>query len=133
VSGRGTTLAPIRFGTHGWRVVIAQDFTFTNLERAAQAYSDYLQRDIKKGTPALPSNSSAAPLVIIGYDRRFFSEQFAARAAEVLAGNELRIALFNEAVPTPVVSWAVKLNNAVGGVVITASHNPANIQHPAYA
>lgn len=120
------TLAPIRFGTDGWRAVIAEDFTFANLERVAQAYSDYLQRNSKKEAPAVVSNNSAAPLIIIGYDRRFLSEQFALRAAEVLAGNGLRIALFSEAVPTPVVSWAVKLNDAVGGVVITASHNPAD-------
>ena len=119
-------LTPIRFGTDGWRAVIAQDFTFANLERVAQAYSDYLQRNIEKESLVDALNNSAAPLVIIGYDRRFLSEQFAERAAEVLAGNELRIALFDEAVPTPVVSWAVKLNGAAGGVVITASHNPAD-------
>jgi phosphomannomutase len=126
VSDKETTHVPIRFGTDGWRAVIAQDFTFANLERVAQAYSDYLQRNSKQQAPANASNISAAPLVIIGYDRRFLSEQFAQRAAEVLAGNELRIALFDEAMPTPVVSWAVKLNNAAGGVVITASHNPAD-------
>ncbi len=126
MSGRETTLAPIRFGTDGWRAVIAEDFTFANLERVAQAYSDYLQQTSKKEAPADASNNSAVPLVIIGYDRRFLSEQFAERAAEVLAENGLRIALFSEAVPTPIVSWAVKLNNAAGGVVITASHNPAD-------
>ncbi len=126
MSGKETALAPIRFGTDGWRAVIAEDFTFANLERVAQAYSDYLQRNSKKEAPVDALNNSAAPLVIIGYDRRFLSEQFAERAVEVLAGNDLRVALFNEAVPTPVVSWAVKLNNAAGGVVITASHNPAD-------
>jgi phosphomannomutase len=126
VSGKETALAPIHFGTDGWRAVIAEDFTFANLERVAQAYADYLQRNSNREAPADASNNSAALLVIIGYDRRFLSEQFALRAAEVLAGNDLRVALFNEAVPTPVVSWAVKLNNAAGGVVITASHNPAD-------
>jgi phosphomannomutase len=126
VSDKETALAPIRFGTDGWRAVIAEDFTFANLERVAQAYADYLQQSNITDASPDASNNSAASLVIIGYDRRFLSEQFALRAAEVLAGNELRIALFNEAVPTPVVSWAVKLNNALGGVVITASHNPAD-------
>jgi phosphomannomutase len=161
VSGGRAGLAPIRFGTDGWRALIAEDFTFANLERVAQAYADYLlqQADAAGGQGAKsllkqlvevgqiseaeaeagmfrnvieratgPNTPAATPppsLVIIGYDRRFLSEQFAARVAEVLAGNGLRIALFNEAVPTPVVSWAVKLNNAAGGVVITASHNPA--------
>ncbi len=122
MSGKEAALAPIRFGTDGWRAVIAEDFTFANLERVAQAYADYLRQNRNEETPAVPR----PPLVIVGYDRRFLSEQFAQRAAEVLAGNELRIALFDEAVPTPVVSWAVKLNNAAGGVVITASHNPAD-------
>jgi phosphomannomutase len=126
VSARETALAPIRFGTDGWRAVIAEDFTFANLERVAQAYSDYLRRDVERAAIAEAASSPASPLVIIGYDRRFLSEQFAARAAEVLAANKLTVALFSEAVPTPVVSWAVKLNGAAGGVVITASHNPAD-------
>ena len=117
-------LAPIRFGTDGWRAVIAESFTFSNLERVAQAYADYLQGQGEKASA--DSLAQGAPLVIVGYDRRFLSEQFAARVAEVMAGNGLRIALFDEAVPTPVVSWAVKLNGAAGGVVITASHNPAD-------
>jgi phosphomannomutase len=108
-------LTPIRFGTDGWRAVIADQFTFANLERVAQAYADYLNQQ-----PGV----QPASLAVVGYDRRFLSEKFAERAAEVLAGNELRVALFTEAVPTPVVSWAVKANGAAGGVVITASHNP---------
>jgi phosphomannomutase len=149
--------APIHFGTDGWRAVIAEDFTFANLERVAQAYAGYLIQQFGSQNPEAKTQSllkqlvdvgqiseveaetgmfrnaiqnavaeSHPPLVIIGYDRRFLSEQFAARAAEVLAASGLRVALFNEAVPTPVVSWAVKLNHAAGGVVITASHNPAN-------
>ena len=139
-------LTPIRFGTDGWRALIAEDFTFANLERVAQAYADYLlQQNEAKGDSLLQqlvdvgqiskeeaeSNlfRNAVPkaqpvLVIVGFDRRFLSEKFAERAAEVLAGNRLRVALFEKDVPTPVVSWTVKLNNAAGGVVITASHNP---------
>lgn len=107
-------LPPIKFGTDGWRAVIAREFTFANLERVAQAYADYL----------LQSNSS--PSVVIGYDRRFLSELFAPRAAEVLAGNGAQVSLFAEAVPTPLISWAVKELKADGGIVITASHNPAD-------
>jgi phosphomannomutase len=119
-------LTPIRFGTDGWRAVIADGFTFANLERVAQAYSDYLrQTNDAEGAGRAPSDAPP-PLVIIGYDRRFLSEKFAARVGEVLAGNNLRAALFDEAVPTPVVSWAVKTGGAAGGVVITASHNPGD-------
>jgi phosphomannomutase len=106
-------LAKIKFGTDGWRAVIARDYTFENVERVAQAYADYLLKD-----------GNTKSFVVVGYDRRFLSEMFAQRAAEVLAGNGLRISLFNEAAPTPLISWAVKELNAQGGVVITASHNP---------
>jgi phosphomannomutase len=104
---------PIRFGTDGWRAPIAEEFTFANLERVAQAYADYLL-----------SKDTGAPLVVVGYDRRFLSERFALRASEILEGNGFRVQLFNEAVPTPLVSWAVREQGAAGGVVITASHNP---------
>jgi phosphomannomutase len=111
-------LAEIKFGTDGWRAVIAQEYTFANLERVAQAYADYLRHEI--------AASRSQSLVIVGYDRRFESELFAQRAAEVLAGNDLSISLFNESMPTPLISWAVKELSAAGGVVITASHNPAH-------
>ena len=104
--------APIKFGTDGWRAVIAREFTFTNLERVAQAYADYLLGE------------GAGP-VIVGYDRRFLSENFAQRAGEIMQGNGLRVALFDQALPTPLISWAVRNQRAAGGIVITASHNPA--------
>ncbi len=113
------SLPQIRFGTDGWRAVIANEFTFANLERVAQAYADYLKQDASQA-----ASDAGQKLVIIGFDRRFLSEKFAARAAEVLAGNNFQISLFTEAVPTPLVSWAVREQGALGGVVITASHNP---------
>src|SRR5687768_14400144 len=113
-------LAPIKFGTDGWRAVIAREYTFANLERVAQAYAEFLLG----GTEV--AGVAAQPLCVVGYDRRFLSENFAQRAAEVLAGNNLRVALFGEATPTPLISWAVKELKAAGGVVITASHNPAD-------
>ncbi|MEJ7618606.1 MAG: hypothetical protein WKF30_16935 [Pyrinomonadaceae bacterium] len=106
----------IKFGTDGWRAVIADGFTFANLERVAQAYAEYLMGRNK------PENRQIR--AVIGYDRRFLSDQFALRAAEVLYGNNVRVSLFREPVPTPLVSWAVKELRADGGVVITASHNP---------
>jgi phosphomannomutase len=111
-------LAKIKFGTDGWRAVIAREYTFANLERVSQAYADYLNASNK--------DSSRETLVIVGYDRRFQSELFAQRVAEVLAGNNFNVSLFNEATPTPLISWAVKELQAAGGVVITASHNPAH-------
>jgi len=113
-------VAPIRFGTDGWRAIIADAFTFVNLERVTQAYCDYL----RSTSSTAGSNDSAYPLVVVGYDHRFLSKKFAERSAEVLVGNGVNVALFEEAVPTPLVSWAVRENSAEGGVVITASHNP---------
>ena len=107
-------MAQIKFGTDGWRAIIARDFTFANVERVAQAYAEYLKQESKN-----------QGRVVVGFDRRFLSEQFAWRAAEVMVGNGFEIALFQEAQPTPVISWAVKDLKARGGIVITASHNPA--------
>ena len=107
-------LPVIKFGTDGWRAVIAREFTFSNLDRVAQAYADYLK-----------SQNHHSPLVIVGFDRRFLSEYFAQHAAEIMSGNGFRVAKFKESAPTPVISWAVKQLEAVGGIVITASHNPA--------
>lgn len=107
----------IKFGTDGWRAIIAREFTFVNVERVAQAYADFLTREAGDGNK---------PFVVIGFDRRFLSEKFAARTAEVMSGNGFKIALFSDAQPTPLISWAVKDLGATGGVMITASHNPAN-------
>jgi phosphomannomutase len=123
-------LAPIRFGTDGWRAVIANEFTFANVERVAQAYAQYILREresarARRAEVREVETVRPAPLVVVGYDRRFLSDQFAARAAQVLAGNAVAVEMFEGDVPTPVVSWAVRDRKADGGVVITASHNPA--------
>lgn len=108
-------LTPIRFGTDGWRAVIAEDFTFANVERVAQAAADYWITRPPEGT---------LPLAVVGYDRRFLSDAFAKRTAEVFAGNGLEVILTPTPTPTPAVSLAVREHHAVGGVMITASHNP---------
>ncbi len=105
----------IHFGTDGWRAVIADEFTFHNLDRVSQAAADYWN-----GTPV----PGTEPKIIVGYDRRFLSDQFGRRVAEVLAGNGLAVVLSNCPTPTPAVSFAVKTQKAAGGVMITASHNP---------
>lgn len=103
----------IKFGTDGWRGVIAREFTFANVEIVAQATMDYLQR-----------NDLAAQGLVIGYDRRFLSREFAERVAEIAAGNGIRVWLTDTFAPTPAVSWAVFEKKAGAGVMITASHNP---------
>jgi len=105
----------IKFGTDGWRAVIAEDFTFSNLERAAQATADTWSSLLPAGT---------GKLVIIGYDRRFLSNEFARRVAEIFAANGFQAILSTCPVPTPSVSYAVKQRKAAGGIMITASHNP---------
>jgi phosphomannomutase len=105
----------IKFGTDGWRSVIADDFTFANVARVAQAAADFWANNPVEGTEKK---------VIVGYDRRFHSGAFAKCSAEVLAGNGFQVVLTPEPTPTPSVSFAVKHQNAVGGVMITASHNP---------
>lgn len=108
-------MAQIKFGTDGWRAIIAEDFTFENLERVAQATADYWKANPVAGTVAK---------AVVGYDRRFLSDQFARRTAEILAGNGFTVTLTSEPTPTPSVSYAVKQQKAIGGVMITASHNP---------
>jgi phosphomannomutase len=106
----------IRFGTDGWRGRIAEDFTFRNVEIVAQALADYLK--------ASAGGADADRPVLVGYDRRFLSEHFAARVVEVLAGNGLHVGLYRRDLPTPLVSFDVHRQQARAGVVITASHNP---------
>ncbi|MGA2670550.1 MAG: phosphoglucomutase/phosphomannomutase family protein, partial [Dehalococcoidia bacterium] len=106
---------PIKFGTDGWRGIIAEDFTFDNVRICAQAVAKYLKKDglDKRG-------------LVIGYDTRFASEDFAAAAAEVLAGNNIRVHLCLKPAPTPVVSFAVPATKSAGAILITASHNPGS-------
>ncbi|HLP77430.1 MAG TPA: phosphoglucomutase/phosphomannomutase family protein [Candidatus Paceibacterota bacterium] len=108
-------MAKISFGTDGWRSVIAEDFTFENVTRVSQAAADFWNANPVAGTERK---------IIVGYDRRFFSDRFARIAAEVMAGNDFQVVLTPAPTPTPAISFAVKQQKAVGGVMITASHNP---------
>ena len=114
-------MEPIRFGTDGWRAVIAEDFTFANVVRVAQATADFWKSEVRRPKSEIFGRELK---VVIGYDRRFLSERFAQITAEVFAGNNFQVVLTPEPTPTPCVSYAVKNLNAVGGVMITASHNP---------
>jgi alpha-D-glucose phosphate-specific phosphoglucomutase len=107
--------AEIKFGTDGWRGIIADDFTFDNVRRVAGAMAAYVHKheDAKKG-------------LVVGYDTRFASQQAARIAAEIIAATGIPVRLSNDYVPTPALSYAVKKFNAAGGVVVTSSHNPWN-------
>jgi phosphomannomutase len=111
----------IKFGTDGWRAIIAEDFTFTNVARVAQATADYLKSEVGNRKSEIHGRELK---VIVGFDHRFFSDRFAQITAEVFAGNDFQVILMPEPTPTPSVSFAVKNLHAVGGVMITASHNP---------
>jgi len=108
----------IKFGTDGWRGVIASDFTFENVRTAATAVAAYLhaQKD---------EHQQAAKGVCIGYDSRFLSREFAQACAEVLAGTGIPVSLAREITPTPALSYGVRERGAAGGIMITSSHNPA--------
>lgn len=100
----------IKFGTDGWRAVISEDFTFENVRIVSQAIADHFKKD------------KAA--MAIGYDWRFLSEKYAEMVTEVLAANGIKVLLSDKAIPTPLVSLAIKNRKLSGGVMITASHNP---------
>lgn len=103
----------IKFGTDGWRGFVAEDYTFDNVRRCTQGFADYLI-EVGKGGQS----------VVVGHDKRFSAEHFAASAAEVLAANGFKVWLTDGATPTPVISYAVVDKKAAGAVNITASHNP---------
>ncbi|MFQ5861070.1 MAG: phosphoglucomutase/phosphomannomutase family protein, partial [Dehalococcoidia bacterium] len=104
----------ITFGTDGWRGIIARDFTFDNVRLCAQGVASYLHQE-----------GLADRGLVVGYDTRFASEEFAAEVAGVLAGNGVTSLLCSQAAPTPVVSYNVLHHRASGAAIITASHNPA--------
>ncbi|HLH52652.1 MAG TPA: phosphoglucomutase/phosphomannomutase family protein [Verrucomicrobiae bacterium] len=108
----------IKFGTSGWRGLIARDFTFDNVRLATQAIADYL-----KEVQNPPSRT-----VILAYDTRFLGREFSLAAAEVLAANGLTPLLCSRDTPTPVVAHTIRAKKAAGGINMTASHNPAEYQ-----
>jgi phosphomannomutase len=111
--------APIKFGTDGWRGIIADDFTFANVRIAAAAIAAYLHS--RKGSV----DEDPSKGICIGYDTRFFSKQFAHACAEVVAARGIPVMLANAVTPTPALSWGVRERGAAGGIMITSSHNPA--------
>ena len=108
-------MSDIIFGTDGWRAGIAEDYTFDNVRRCAQGFADYLK-------VTYPGELGRG--AVIGGDKRFRSEDFAAAAAEVLAGNDISVHFCGGGVATPVISFGVTERHALGAINITASHNP---------
>lgn len=108
---------PVKFGTDGWRGVIADDFTFDNVRKAAAAITNYLHHSTNP-------QENAAKGVCIGYDTRFASDRFARTVAEVLASSGIPVKLAKGVTPTPALSYGVREHGAAGGVMITSSHNP---------
>jgi alpha-D-glucose phosphate-specific phosphoglucomutase len=110
----------ITFGTDGWRAVISDEFTFANVRLVAQAIAEVLLENAASNPPTHGSQ----PRTVVGFDTRFLSDRYARAVAEVLAANGLCVSLAKADAPTPVVSFAIPALGAVGGVMITASHNP---------
>ncbi len=107
-------MAQVKFGTDGWRGIIADDFTYENVRVAARAIATYVLE-----------HEDAAKGVCIGWDTRFGSQRFAQVVAEVLAGAGITVKMADRITPTPALSFAVRAQGAAGGVMITSSHNPA--------
>jgi alpha-D-glucose phosphate-specific phosphoglucomutase len=104
----------IKFGTSGWRGILAEDFTFDRVRVVAQAIADDLNQN----------RGDAAPQVIVGYDTRFLGKRFAEAVASVLVGNKIGVIRSTDPVPTPVVSFEILRRKLSGGINVTASHNP---------
>jgi alpha-D-glucose phosphate-specific phosphoglucomutase len=111
-------MTAIKFGTSGWRGIIARDFTFDNVRIATQGIADYLSK----------VQSSKSKVVILGHDTRFLGREFSLAAAEVLARNGLNPLLCQRDAPTPVIAHTIRNRKALGGINMTASHNPAEYQ-----
>ena len=117
--------SPIKFGTSGWRRLIARDFTFDNFRLAVQGISDYLVSELNRPGNTL---SGLKKEIVIGHDTRFLGHEFALAAAEVLNANNIPSVLCERDSPTPVIAHSIRHRKALGGFNITASHNPAEYQ-----
>ncbi len=111
----------IKFGTAGWRAIIAREFTFDKVRLASQAVADHLKTEL--ANPNSPIHGRK-PEIIIAHDCRFLGREFALAVAEVFAANGLIPLLGNRDIPTPVLSFTIRKRKAIGGINITASHNP---------
>jgi alpha-D-glucose phosphate-specific phosphoglucomutase len=118
-------MVTIKFGTSGWREIIARDFTFENVRLATQGIADYLNAELRKPDSAIHGHK---PVLILGHDARFLGREFSLAAAEVLAANGIESLLCDRDTPTPVIAHTIRHKKAIGGINMTASHNPAEYQ-----
>jgi phosphoglucomutase len=109
----------------GWRGLIARDFTFTNVRLATQGIALYLKDELAREGSTIAGRK---PVVVIGHDTRFLGREFSLAAAEVLANAGLTPLLCERDAPTPVISYTIRDRKAIGGINMTASHNPAEWQ-----
>jgi alpha-D-glucose phosphate-specific phosphoglucomutase len=115
----------IKFGTSGWRDIIAREFTFDNVRLATQGIADYLKSELANPKSAIAGRK---PVIILGHDTRFLGKEFSLAAAEVLAANGIEPLLCDRDTPTPVIAYAIRHRKTLGGINFTASHNPAEYQ-----
>jgi phosphoglucomutase len=106
----------IKFGTSGWRAIIAEDFTFANVRLAVAAIAGHVR------------SHNAKPTLIVGHDTRFFAEEFTRTAAEILREHGIHVLLCTGPTPTPVIAYEIRRRKIDGGINFTASHNPAEYQ-----
>ena len=118
-------MTSIKFGTSGWRDIIARDFTFENVRVATQGIADYLNSELRDPDSAIHGRK---PVLILGHDARFLGREFSLAAAEVLKANGIESLLCDRDTPTPVISHTIRHRKAIGGINMTASHNPAEYQ-----
>ena len=118
-------MSKIHFGTDGWRAVISEDFTFENVKIVAQAIADYVKSQKSKIKNKKSELHGKKLTVVVGYDTRFLSDKYAELISCVLAANGIKVVLSKSPTPTPSVSFNIRHRNFIGGVMVTASHNPA--------
>ncbi|MFH1868892.1 MAG: phosphoglucomutase/phosphomannomutase family protein [Candidatus Omnitrophota bacterium] len=116
-------MTKIKFGTSGWRAVISDEFTFENVRLVTQAISDYIKK-VYSLQSIVYRKRRKTKTVVVGYDTRFLSKEFAQEAAKVLSSNGIKVLLSDRDVPTPVISYHIIKKKCAGGINFTASHNP---------
>ena len=117
--------SPVKFGTSGWRGLIADDFTFANIRLAVTAIAEHINAKAAKGAKGGKGAKANAPTVLVGYDTRFYSEEFSQLAVEILQQNKIRTLLCETFTPTPAIAFEIILRKLDGAINFTASHNPA--------